>query len=315
MLHRVVARLDIKGPNLIKGLQFDGHRVLGSAEQFAREYYKEGIDELFYVDTVASLYERNSLLDIIRRTASSIFIPLTVAGGVRSIGDIKAMLRAGADKVAINTAAVENPELLADASRIFGSQCIVSQLDYYRCEDNRVRVWVNYGREPTELDAFDWAKRVEDLGVGEIILCSVNRDGMGRGFDLEITSAIADSVSIPVVVSGGAGNSQHVVDGIKYANASAVAVGSAFHYHYATPINGPTLQFKESRLRMGDAIDSGNVQFLNDGYGGERAIMVDSVSIPDLKAYMNESEIRTRVHTPGSLLRSSRVLPLGREVA
>jgi len=291
---RVISRLDIKGPNLIKGIQFDGHRVLGTAEQFAELYYQEGIDELIYQDTVASLYRRNSLLDIVQKTAENIFIPLTVAGGIRSVDDIREILRAGADKVAINTAATENPQLLSQAAKIFGSQCIVSSIEAYRKEGGKYQVWVDYGREVTSLDAVEWAKQVVDLGVGEILLTSINNEGMGCGYDLELVEKISSLVPVPVIACGGSGCKSDFVDVVNQAGADAVAAASVFHYHYAAPVDKPFMSFKEARLRMGEHIDSGNIDFLNHGYGRQRAIMVESASVGEVKEIMTENKIVVR---------------------
>ncbi len=292
---RVIARLDIKGPNLIKGIQFDGYRVLGTADQFAKLYYKEGIDELIYQDAVASLYRRNSLLDIIRRTAGEIFIPLTVAGGIRSIEDIREILRAGADKVAINTAATENPSLLKEAAKIFGSQCIVSSIEAFRTDSGKYQVWVDYGREVTSLDAIEWAKQVVDLGVGEILLTSINREGMGSGYDLELTQRISSMVHVPVIACGGAGCKEDFSRSVLEGEADAVAAASIFHYNYATPVDKPFMSFEESRLRMGEHIDSGNIDFLNNGYGGQRAVTVTQASIGDIKDDMAQKGIAVRM--------------------
>jgi cyclase len=296
---RVIPRLDIKGPNLIKGIQFDGHRVLGTAEQFADYYYRAGADELIYQDTVASLYRRSSLLDIVSRTAARIFIPLTVAGGIRSVADVRSMLRAGADKVAINTAAVENPDLLRQAAGAFGSQCVVGSIEAFRRPHGRYEVWVDYGREPTGLDAYDWAKRVVDLGVGEILLTSINRDGMGTGFDLELVAQISDAVPVPVIACGGAGRASHFVAAVTDGHADAVAAASVFHYQHAVPVDRPFMSYEDARLRMGAHIDSGNIDFLNHGYGGQRAIPVTPASIAEVKQAMVEADIpvRTQVYT------------------
>ncbi|MGA7802789.1 MAG: imidazole glycerol phosphate synthase cyclase subunit [Gammaproteobacteria bacterium] len=293
---RVIPRLDIKGPNLIKGIQFDGHRVLGTAEEFAETYYREGADELIYQDAVASLYRRNSLLDIVQKTAAKIFIPLTVAGGIRSIDDIRSLLRAGADKVAINTAATENPKLLYEAARIFGSQCIVSSIEAYRKEDGRYQVWVDYGREVTQLDAIEWAKQVEDLGVGEILLTAIRNEGMGSGFDLELTDRISSMVSVPVIACGGAGRVTDFAKVVEDGKADAVAAASVFHYHYARPkLERKTMQFNEDRLRMGEHVDAGNIDFLNYGYGGERAITVAPSSVGSVKAHMRDCGVNVRI--------------------
>jgi imidazole glycerol-phosphate synthase subunit HisF len=293
---RVIPRLDIKGPNLIKGIQLDGHRVLGTAEEFAKIYYQEGADELIYMDAVASLYQRNSLLEMVKKTASEIFVPLTVAGGIRKLEDIRDLLNAGADKVSINTAAVENPELLSQAAKVFGSQCIVSSIAAFRKEKGRYQVWVDYGREMTSLDAIEWARKVEDLGVGEILLTTINNEGMGQGYDLDLINTIASRATIPVIACGGAGSKQDFSYAVLKAGADAVSASSVFHYHYARPKeNKNTMQFSENRLRMGAQIDSGNIDFLNEGYGGEQAIMVTPCSLNNVKTHMRDEGISVRL--------------------
>lgn len=290
---RVIPKLDIKGPNLVKGLQLEGNRVLGTAWDFAETYYAQGADELIFQDVVASLYLRNGLKEIVRRTANNIFIPLTVAGGIRSVEDIREILRAGADKVAINSAAIENPALLSEGAKIFGSQCIVSSIEVFRVKD-KFQVWVDYGRQVTEKDAIEWAKEVVDRGAGEILLTSINNDGMGRGYDLELTHKIASMVPVPVIACGGAGSKadlKAVID----AGADAVSVSSLLHYHYLKPIDTPTMMFHEKRLRMGEHIDSGNVEFVSTGYGGERAIMVNPTSLPDVKSYLHDEGVSVRL--------------------
>ncbi|NMC62377.1 MAG: imidazole glycerol phosphate synthase subunit HisF [SAR324 cluster bacterium] len=291
---RLIARLDIKGPNLIKGIQFDGYRVLGSPDFFANMYYQEGIDELIYQDAVASLYQRNSLLSFVKQTARQIFVPLTVAGGIRSIDNVSELLRAGADKVAINTAAVQNPNLLKEASRIFGSQCIVASIEAYRYRNGKYEIWTDYGRQETGLDAFYWAQKVVDLGVGEILLTSINKEGTGRGFDIELTQRIAEMVPVPVISAGGAGDLKDIIHVIKQGQADAVAVASMLHYYYSRPIQRLTMQFNERRLRMGEEVDSGNIDFLNFGYGGYKAIPVVPHSITEMKQAMIEAGIPTR---------------------
>ncbi len=299
---RLIARLDVKGPNLIKGIQFDGHRVLGTPDYFAEIYYREGIDELIFQDTVASLYQRNGLHDIIRRTAEKVFIPITVAGGIRTVEDIRTCLNAGADKVAINTAAIDRPEFLREAARIFGSQCIVASLEVYRYSDGRCEVWTDYGRQETGVNAFDWAQKVVDLGAGEIMLTSINKEGTGRGFDLDLITRITDSVPIPVIAVGGAGHREHMVQAVCQGRADAVAAASIFHYHYAKPVEKLHMSFNEKRLRMGDHIDSGNIEFLNLGYGGQRVIPVTPTSIPEVKEAMIRNGISMRSLSAGFLL-------------
>ncbi len=200
---RIIPRLDIKGPNVVKGIHFEGLRVLGKPEDFARYYYENGADELIYVDAVASLYGRNSLVDIVKLTAQEIFIPLTVGGGLRSVEDIRAVLRAGADKVSINTAGLKREELIRDASRTFGSSTIVVSIEAIKHSNGRYEAYADYGREKTGMDAYEWALRAVELGAGELMVTSINQEGTGEGFDLELTEKIADAVPVPVIGGGG----------------------------------------------------------------------------------------------------------------
>ncbi len=227
---RIIPRLDIKGPNLIKGIQLEGLRVVGDPQVFARQYYEQGADELIYMDIVASLYGRNSLHDIVSRTARDVFIPLTVGGGVRSVDDVRELLRAGADKVAINTAAVKRPELITEVSRTFGSQCMVSSIEVKRMGPRQWEVFTDNGREHSGFDAIEWAKRVVALGAGEILLTSVDQEGTRKGFDVELVKAISSVVSIPVIASGGMGSMQHLLDVCKQGHADAVCIADVLHY-------------------------------------------------------------------------------------
>ena len=227
---RIIPRLDIKGPNLVKGIHLEGLRVLGKPAEIARYYYESGADELIYMDVVASLYGRNSLLDIIQRTAKEIFIPLTVGGGLRTLDDIKAVLRAGADKVTINTAAINNPDLISQAAKRFGSSTIIVNIDASRQPDGRYLACTNNGREYTGVDVFDWALQAAELGAGEILLTSVDREGTGLGYDIELTTKVTESVSIPVIACGGARNVNDFAEAVKK-GASAVAAGSMFVFH------------------------------------------------------------------------------------
>lgn len=291
---RLMVRLDVKGPNLIKGIQLDGYRVLGLPERFAEIYYQEGIDELIFQDTVASLYQRNSLHDIIRKTAERIFIPITVAGGIRTIVDIQKCLNAGADKVAINTAAVDNPQFLYEAVQTFGAQCIVSSLEVFRYTDNRCEIWTDYGRQETGIDAFKWADRVVKLGVGEIMLTSINREGTGRGFDIDLVSRISAQVPVPVIAVGGAGKKEDFAGVMQKGRADAVAAASIFHYNYAKSASSPD-QFNKKSLRMGEHIDTGNIDFLKNGYGGLKAVPVTPASIQEVKNCMAKNGVAVRV--------------------
>ena len=231
---RVVARLDIKAPQgLVKGIHLEGFRVIGDPAEHAVRYYGQGADELVYMDAVASLYGRNSLADLVSSTAAKIFVPLTVGGGVRSVEDIQALLRAGADKVAINTAAVARPELLAEAARAFGSQCIVLSVEAKRTGPGTWEVYTDNGRERTGRDVLEWIRKACDLGVGEVLLTSVDREGTRKGMDLELVEAVAPRVNVPLVASGGAGSVADVAAAFQR-RADAVAVASVLHYKTLT---------------------------------------------------------------------------------
>ena len=228
---RIIPRLDIKGPNLVKGIHLEGLRVLGKPEDFARYYYENGADELFFQDVVASLYERNSLKEIITKIAKEIFIPLTVGGGIRTILDIKETLRAGADKVCINTAAIKNPDFIKEASKTFGSSTIMVAIEAIKTLDGKYLSFTDNGREYTGIDVIDWAKRVEELGAGEILITSVDREGTGLGFDIELTRMISEIVNVPVIAHGGATDENNIISVIKEGKADAVAIGSIIHYY------------------------------------------------------------------------------------
>jgi len=229
---RIIPRLDIKGPHLVKGIHLEGLRVLGAPEIFARHYYENGADELLFMDIVASLYQRNSLASVVTRIAREIFIPLTVGGGLRSIEDIRTMLRAGADKVALNTAAVQSPGLVKDAARRFGSSTIVVSIEAKRRPDGSYEAYVDNGRERTGLEALAWAQRVVELGAGELIVTSIDREGTGSGFDLELIQAVAQLVPVPVIACGGAGTAAHVIEAVMRGRADAVSVASLLHYEF-----------------------------------------------------------------------------------
>ena len=230
---RVIARLDIKGPNLVKGIHLEGLRVIGDPAEHAVRYYDEGADELLYFDIVASLYERNNLVDVVARTASQIFVPLTVGGGIRKVEDVTQLLRAGADKVAINTAAIRRPALLTEVSQMFGSQCIVVSIEAKRRPQGGWEAYTDNGREKTGVDAVEWAHRAVELGAGELLLTSVDMEGTRRGFDLELIAAIGPHVGVPVIACGGAGSIDHVASTLR-SGADAVAVASLLHYKTET---------------------------------------------------------------------------------
>ena len=230
---RLIARLDVKAPNLVKGIQLEGLRKVGDPNEFALKYYLQGVDELFYADIVASLYERNSLLDIIEKNTDNIFVPITVGGGLRSTGDVEAALRAGADKVSINTAAIKNPDIIREISHKFGSQCMVLSIQAKRQTDHWEAYYDN-GREHSNLDAVEWAQIGQELGAGEIMLTSVDKEGTTKGFDVELVNAITDVVSIPVIASGGMGKLEDIERVVKSGHADAVAMAHVLHYDQQT---------------------------------------------------------------------------------
>ena len=231
---RIIARLDIKGPNLIKGIHLEGLRVVGDPHEHALRYYAEGADELLFMDIVASLYQRNNLSDIIKRTANRIYVPITVGGGIRSLDDVSQMMHSGADKVAINTAAIARPELIAEVARRYGSQCMVLGIEAKRIAAGRWEAYTDNGRERTGLDALQWAARGVELGAGELLVTSVDREGTQKGMDLEFLAKITARVNVPVIACGGAGTPEHASRAITDAGADAVAVASMLHYRKHT---------------------------------------------------------------------------------
>jgi len=230
---RLIARLDIKGPNLIKGIHLEGLRVIGSPGEHALRYYQQGADELIYMDCVASLYGRNHLGDIVSSAARDIFVPMTVGGGIRSVDDATQILRAGADKVAVNTAAVANPQLITDIARRFGSQCMVLSIEAKQVGPERWEVYTDNGRERTGLDVVEWVKRGVAQGAGEVLLTSVDREGTRKGFDVALVKAVTSAVSVPVIASGGMGKPEDVLEAVCEGGADAVAMADILHYKRA----------------------------------------------------------------------------------
>lgn len=231
---RLIARMDIKGANLIKGVHLEGLRVIGLPHEHATRYYEQGADELIYIDCVASLYGRNHLGDIIRTAAHDIFVPMTVGGGIRSVEDVTQILRAGADKVAVNTAAVTRPELITEIAHRFGSQCMVLNVEAKLVEPGRWEAFTDNGREYTGLDVVEWVKKAVSHGAGEILLTSIDREGTRKGFDIELVRAVTNVVSVPVIASGGMGKIEDVVGVVTEGGADAVAMADILHYKRAT---------------------------------------------------------------------------------
>ncbi len=284
---RIIPRLDIKGPNVVKGIHLEGLRVLGRPQDFARMYYEQGADELIYLDMVASLYGRNNLAEVVSRAARELYIPLTVGGGIRSVRDIQRLLRAGADKVAINTAALRNPQLIRDGANAFGSQCIVVYIEAKQRGLDRYECLTDNARERSGIDVFDWVRKAQDLGAGEILLTSIDREGTGKGYDLELTARVTELVDIPIIASGGAGRPEHIEAVIRKGKADAVCAASLFHY---------ALLDEVSRNAEGLTFEEGNLEFLRKRLPilrlGRRHIKPTTIN--DLKALLATAGLSVR---------------------
>lgn len=228
---RVIARIDVKNEYVIKGVHLEGLRKVGDPNELAKKYYDDGIDEIVFMDAVAAYYDRNSLSHIIENACKDVFIPITVGGGLRTIEDIQKALNSGADKVAINTQAIKEPEFIKKASKIFGSQCIVLSIVAKKISNNKWEAYIDNGREPTGLDVVEWAKKVQELGAGEIMLTSLDKEGTKKGFDIELNQAVSNSVSIPIIASGGMGKSEDAVELIQSSRIDAFATASVLHYN------------------------------------------------------------------------------------
>lgn len=227
---RIIPCLDVKDGRVVKGVNFVNLRDAGDPVEIARKYSDEGADEICFLDITASHEERKTMIDVVERTAAEVFVPLTVGGGVRTIEDVRQMLLAGADKVSINTAAVNDPDFVKRASERFGSQCIVVAIDARRVSEGKWEVYTHGGRNPTGIDALEWAKKMEEYGAGEILLTSMDKDGTKSGYDIPLTRAVSRAVSVPVIASGGAGSLDHLSEGVSDGEADAVLVASIFHY-------------------------------------------------------------------------------------
>ena len=278
---RIIARLDIKGPNVVKGIHLEGLRVMGRPSDFAQYYYQEGADEILFMDVVASLYERNSLHDIISETAKKSFIPITVGGGLRTIEDIRSVLRAGADKVCINTSAIKNPNIISEASKNFGSSTIVVAIEAIKESNGQYLAYTDNGREYTGVEVEEWAKKVEELGAGEVVITSVDKEGTGEGFDIELTKKIASSLSIPVVAHGGPGKTEHITSIFKETEIDGVSLASILHYEF----------IKKNELVTG-ANGEGNTEFLAQKRGFHK---FEPQRIKDIKATLNNENIHCRL--------------------
>ena len=277
LFKRIIAKLDIKGPDLVKGIHLEGLRVLGNPNFFAKEYYTDLVDELIYQDVVASLYQRNNILDIVNKTSKNIFIPLTVGGGIKSIDDIKMALKVGADKISMNTAAVKNPEIINNAANTFGSSTIVISIEASKNNKGEYMVFTDNGREETGKKVIDWAKEVFKRGAGEIILTSIDNEGTGSGFDNDFINKVSNKIDIQVIAHGGAGSKEDVLDVFQKTKASAVALSSILHY---------------SKLKKVKNIDKkklvGNTEFLNNKIKSKN---FKNCNIKELKKFLKKKSI------------------------
>ncbi len=231
---RIIPCLDVRDGKVVKGINFVGIKEVGDPVECAAEYDRQGADEIVFLDITASNEGRGTMLDVVRRTAQKVFVPLTVGGGIRTIDDFRDTLRAGADKVSVNSAAVKNPQLIKEAADIFGCQCVVVAIDAKKCDDGHYTVVINGGRIDMGIDAVEWAKKAEELGAGEILLTSMDTDGVKGGFDLNMLNAVCSVVKIPVIASGGCGKLEHFTEVFEKTNASAALAASLFHYKELT---------------------------------------------------------------------------------
>lgn len=280
---RIIPRLDIKGPNLVKGIHLEGLRVLGKPENFAKLYYRQGADELIFQDTVASLYQRNNLNEIISRTAENIFIPLTVGGGIRNLNDINNVLRSGADKISINTAAINNPDFINESCRVFGSSTIIVAIEAIKQDDKSYLAYTDNGREYTGIEVVSWAKEAENRGAGEILLTSIDNEGTGQGYDLKLIKDVSNAINIPLIAHGGASKPNHIVDVINFSGADAVAISSMLHYS-ENNYNDNSFEIFEGE---------GNVEFLKKNKSFK---MFGDENIMSIRTELKNKKIPTKVY-------------------
>ena len=282
---RIIPRLDIKGENVVKGVHLEGLRVLGSPSEFASRYYESGADEIIFMDSVASLYGRNNLHQIVSSVAEKIFIPMTVGGGVRSLDDVNILLRSGADKISINTALFSNPNLVYQVSDHFGSQCMVVSIDVVKKDTGKYECLTDNGREKTGVELFEWLEQVVDLGAGEILLTSVDREGTGKGCDVDLINSISTRCPLPLIVCGGIGSKEDVLSIAKKGNVDAISASSIFHYKLAKDFYGV------------HSTKVGNKDFLIQLQKSNKQIRkgINPVSIHELKRYLCKNKINLSI--------------------
>jgi|TARA_B110000238_G_C16096045_1_gene426138 cyclase len=278
---RIISRLDIKGPNVVKGIHLEGLRVLGNPKDFAKFYYEEGIDELMYMDVVASLYDRNSLKDIIESTADELFVPLTVGGGLRNLEDVNTALRSGADKVCINTAAIKNPNLIKQISDKYGASTLVVAVEAIKDESGEYYAFTDNGREQSGKKVIEWVKEIQDLGAGEILLTSVDKEGTGSGFDIELIKLVENLISIPLLAHGGAGKMEDIKNVIEQTSIDAVVLSSILHYS----------TIKSNDFSNKKDLSEGNNDFLKSGGIFSK---INPIPLSSLRQYLTNNNINIR---------------------
>lgn len=270
-LIRIIPKLDIKGPNLVKGINLEGLRALGSPRNFIEHYYKNGADELIYHDVVASLYLRNNLDDIVKETSKNIFLPIIVGGGIRSNKDIKNLLKSGADRIFFNTAAIKNPSLIKKASKYFGSSTILVSIECIQREKEYFCL-IDFGRQVTKIKVTDWIDIIQSNGAGEIIITSIDKEGTGSGFDLPLFEKVSKKINIPLIANGGFGKLSHIKDLLNYCDPSGIALSSALHY--SSMLN----------IKKKENLNEGNFEFMNNK---KKFLKFEKTSIKKIKTYMN----------------------------
>ena len=277
---RVIARLDVKNNSLVKGIHLEGLRVLGNPEEFAQKYYEDGVDEIIYMDVVASLYGRNSLTELVKKTAKNIFVPLTVGGGIRNLDDVGLLLKSGADRISINTAAVKDPQLITKIANRYGSSTLVVAIETIKTE-GKYKVFVDNGREYTGLNIEDWIEKIEDLGAGELLITSVDREGTGSGLDYELIDIIISKVNMPFIIHGGIGSCDNFIDAFSKDGINAICASSVFHYQALTE-----LRDKGTDIKL-----EGNKDFLLSGRVNSK---IKGTTINNLKSQLKSNNIKAR---------------------
>ena len=283
---RIISKLEFKGPNLIKGVNYDGLRSLGLTKDFANKYFQEGIDELIIQDIVASLYKREPSYNEIKKITKNNFLPITVAGGISNLEQIKKIFDIGADKIAINTSATINPKIIEKAAKKYGSQSVVTSIEVFSFEEEvnnkKIReLWIKNGKEKTNLDLLEWVKKVQDLGSGEILINSIDKDGLCEGADLDLINEITELSKVPVIYSGGIKNAKEANYIFSKSKVDALCISTLFHYNYAKELKQKI--FNEKKLVKNPSLDKGNYNFINIGYGGHKYFFGNPISIKEFK--------------------------------